>query len=123
MMDAREARNRVLMELLEGGMPVRFPAWSKHARQRLANLRLQGLDVADADRILAGEGTAYWSRKYGCPLRKYGDLSLAFTVTARDDVLVVTVLPATQDAWDRVHQSGYRVLGRERRPSMTGAVA
>lgn len=119
--DARKARNRVLMEVLESGVSVSGAVWSKHARERLSILKLQGLRVEDAERALAGRGVCYWSRKYGRPLVKYGDISVALEVMPDDAVLVVTALPATPEAWARTYESEYRVLGRQPRKHMTAA--
>lgn len=119
--DARKARNRVLMEVLESGASVGGAAWSKHARERLSILKLQGLRVDHAERALDGHGGCYWSPKYGRPLVKYGDISVALEVMPDDTVLVVTALPATPEAWKQTYESDYKALGRQPRKHMTAA--
>ena len=93
--------------------------WSQHAKQRARELVLQCVPVAHIDKAVTSPQEVYWSPRYERPLARYGDVSIAYTASEGGRAVVVTVLPATPEVWERVHATGL-VSDREYRREAFG---
>lgn len=80
--------------------------WSEHAKQRARELVLQCVPVGHIDKALTAPQEVFWSPKYECPNSRYGDVTLGWAVDDDGHPVVVTVLPSSKAAWDRVHATG-----------------
>lgn len=99
-------------QLRAGGVPE--ARWSEHAKERARELVHQGIPISHIRGAAEHPTEVYWSTKYSRPCVRYGDVTIAYEWDARGYPVVVTVLPGTRDAWERVHASGL-VSDRERR--------
>lgn len=103
----RAKRNRVLYDALRDVAELPVPVlWTRHSRERLAEMGRAGIRVSDAGAALtSGAAHTGWSPTYKCPIRRIGEVSVVLAVGDRGDVIVVTVLPSSGDVWDRFYEN------------------
>lgn len=98
------AENQELYARLQRG-PV-DAQWSDHAKERARELVHQGIPISHISGAIENPSCVYWSDKYQTPNARYGDVTVAYQWDVRGYPIVVTVLPGTREAWDKVHASG-----------------
>ena len=110
----QEFRNRVLYDLLTTGPVVDFE-WSSHAKDRVRELTVQGLDVMQLAGVVGERRKIVWSKQYCAPIVICGEFSIPLIVSEDARVIAVTALPSSRAAWEKVYSTGLVSAGRERR--------
>lgn len=112
------AQTEALYTRLRGGEDVEA-RWSTHAKDRARELVHQGIPISHIFGAIEEPDEVYWSTKYERPCARYGSVTVAYDWDPRGYAVIVTVLPGTREAWERVYASGL-VSDRDVREDLFG---
>ena len=108
-----EPANRALLERLRRH-GVTEAHWTDHAITRAKEMVKAGFQFAHMLRAIEKPTQAYWSPTHNQPCGKFGEVSVGLMSDRWGRAIVVTVLPASDEAWKKFYAHG-ETKGRERR--------
>ena len=92
--------------------------WTHHAIDRAQELVKAGFPMQVILGALRSPDEVLWSSRYESPRCVRGGVAVALVADRAGRAIVTSVLPSTEEGWERLYRSGAAGVGRERREVM-----